>query len=530
MRRHLITAALLAAILPATLPAQSAKEIKKAAELITPKAVLERISVIADDSMGGRNTPSAGLEKVAIYLADNYKKWGLLPAGENGGYFQRYTMVKRAADLAASYLEVDEMGTVSHYRFDKWAFPTGPMTGLPISGPVRILAGTVTPATIAPLTLTGQVVLWVQDGARAADNNLLNRALVAKAPAAILILTNQDLTLFNSRMAQSRTGGRGMLEGFPVSGVPTLTMHDSIFAGDPQTANRPNWHDLRVSKSPVVMDAPDGVSVTLLLKDVELSRFTAPNVVAMVPGSDPLLKQEYVVFSGHMDHVGTADDGVGGCRPFTRPDNTIDTICNGADDDASGTTGIFSIAEAMAKLKHKPKRSIVFLNVSGEEKGLLGSAWYAAHPTLPMDKVIADINMDMIGRNATDSIVVIGKEHSDLGVTLAGVQKQHPELKLVAADDIWPEENFYSRSDHFNFAKKGVPVLFFFNGTHPQYHRADDEVKLIDTSKLARVAKLGFYFGVEIANRAVRPKWNPESYQLIVVEGKTPPAVKKAGT
>lgn len=530
MRRHLVPAALLVALLPALLGAQKPKDIKKAAALITPKAVLQRISVIADDSMGGRNTPSAGLEKVAIYLADNYRKWGLLPAGENGSYFQRYTMVKRAADLAASYLEINEMGTVSRYKFDKWAFPTGPMTGAPITAPVRILAGPITPQVLEPLTLTGQIVLWVQDGSRTSDNNILNRALVAKAPAAILILTNSSLTTFNAQVAQSRTGGRGALDGFPARGIPTLTMQDSLFAGDPQAANRPNWNDLRMSKSPVMMDAPDGVSATLVLKDVELSRFTAPNVIAMIPGSDPTLKNEYVVFSGHMDHVGTADDGVGGCRPFTRPDKTVDTICNGADDDASGTTGILSVAEAAAKLKQKPKRSIVILNVSGEEKGLLGSAWFAAHPTLPMDKVVADINMDMIGRNATDSIVVIGKEHSNLGVTLAGVQAQHPELKLVAADDIWPEENFYSRSDHFNFARKGVPVLFFFNGTHPQYHRADDEVKLIDTSKLARVAQLGFYFGVEIANNPERPKWNPDSYQLIVVEGKTPPAVKKAGS
>jgi Zn-dependent M28 family amino/carboxypeptidase len=241
-----------------------------------------------------------------------------------------------------------------------------------------------------------------------------------------------------------------------------------------------------------------------------------------------MLKNEYVVFSSHMDHVGTVGDGVGGCSPFTRPDGSIDNICNGADDDASGTIGVLSVAHAAASLKKKPKRTMVFINVSGEEKGLLGSAWYGAHPTLPMDKTVANINMDMIGRNATDSIVVIGKEHSDLGVTLAAVQGRHPELKLVAADDIWPEQNFYSRSDHFNFAKKGVPVLFFFNGTHPQYHRADDEVKLIDTSKLARVAQLGFYFAVDIANTPARPKWNPDSYQLIVVEGKTPPAVKKA--
>ncbi len=529
MRRHLVRAAILAALIPTGLLAQSAKEIKKAAAVITPAAVLSRISVIADDSMGGRNTPSAGLEKTAVYLADNYRKWGLIPAGENGGYFQRYTMIRKRADLAASYFEANEAGQITRYKFDKWAIPSGPMTGQPISGPLRILGGALTVKDIEPLTLAGQVVLWIQNPARAADNNIVARAINAKTPAAVVILTNQDPIIFAARLRQSQTGGRGMLEGAPVNGVPILTIHDSIFAGDANAANRPNWNDLRVAATPVMMDAPTGVTVALLLKDSEISRFTAPNVVAMVPGSDPVLKNEYVIFSGHMDHVGTVGDGVGGCGAWTRPDGTVDNICNGADDDASGTTGILSVAEAVAKLKHKARRTIVILNVSGEEKGLLGSAWYAAHPTLPMDKVVANINLDMIGRNATDSIVVIGKEHSDMGVTLARVQKAHPELKLIAADDIWPEQSFYTRSDHFNFARKGVPVLFFFNGIHPQYHRADDEVKLIDSSKLARVAQLGFYFGVEIANTVTRPKWNPESYQTIVVEGKAPPAVRKAG-
>ena len=521
MRRHLVRAAALLVIVPVVVLAQSAKELKKAAAFITPKAVLERISVIADDSMGGRNTPSAGLEKTAQWLADNYQQWGLLPAGDNGTYFQRYTMIRRRPDADASFLEANEAGTITRYKFDKWAIASGAMSGQPITGPLRILGGALTVKDIEPLTLAGQVILWIQNPARSADNGSVARALNAKTPAAVVILTNQDPAIFAARMRQSQLG-RGMLEGFPVSGVPTVTIHDSIFANDANAANRPNWNDMRLAATAVMMDAPTGVALTVMLKDAEISRFTAPNVVAVVPGSDPTLKREFVVFSAHMDHVGTAGDGVGGCSPLNRPDGTVDTICNGADDDASGTTGILSVAQAAAKLKHKPKRSIVILNVSGEEKGLLGSAWFAAHPTLPMDKVIANINMDMIGRNNPDSIVVIGKQHSDLGPTLATVQARHPELKLVAADDIWPEQSFYTRSDHFNFARKGVPVLFFFNGVHPQYHRADDEVKLIDTSKLARVAQLGFYFAVEIANTVVRPKWNPDSYQLIVVEGKAP--------
>ncbi len=135
---------------------------------------------------------------------------------------------------------------------------------------------------------------------------------------------------------------------------------------------------------------------------------------------------------------------------------------------------------------------------------------------MPESLIVADINMDMIGRNAPDSIVVIGKEHSDMGTTLARVNARHPELHLTTADDIWPEQRFYFRSDHFNFARKGVPILFFFNGVHDQYHRSDDEVGLINTDKLSRVAKVAFYLGAEIANTVQRPQWNPESYKEIV--------------
>jgi Zn-dependent M28 family amino/carboxypeptidase len=163
-----------------------------------------------------------------------------------------------------------------------------------------------------------------------------------------------------------------------------------------------------------------------------------------------------------------------------------------------------------------PKRSIIFLTVSGEERGLWGSGYFATHPSVPLEQIVADLNADMISRNQPDSIVVIGKEHSNLGTTLNRVVAAHPELNMVASDDIWPEENFYSRSDHFNFARRGVPVLFFFCGTTEDYHQVTDEVEKIDASKAARVTQIMFYLGLEVANTAERPQWNPESYAEIV--------------
>jgi len=234
---------------------------------------------------------------------------------------------------------------------------------------------------------------------------------------------------------------------------------------------------------------------------------TAPNVVGILRGSDPVLADEYVVYSAHMDHVGVR-----------QPDAEGDSIWNGADDDASGTTGLIEIAEAFASMKIAPRRSILFLIVSGEEKGLWGSRYFAQNPTVPGENMVANLNADMIGRNWPDTIVAIGKEHSDLGATMNAVNEAHPELNMTAIDDIWPEEGFYSRSDHFNFARRGVPILFFFNGTHEDYHGRNDEVDRIDGDKATRISQLMFYLGWEIAQRTERPQWDPASREEIVTD------------
>jgi len=136
--------------------------------------------------------------------------------------------------------------------------------------------------------------------------------------------------------------------------------------------------------------------------------------------------------------------------------------------------------------------------------------------TVQLSQIVADLNIDMIGRNWKDTIVVIGKEHSDLGTTLDRVNRAHPELGMNAINDLWPEENFYFRSDHYNFARKGVPVLFFFNGTHPDYHGPDDEPDRIDAEKEARIVRLVYLITQDVGNAAQKPAWNPASYKKIV--------------
>jgi Zn-dependent M28 family amino/carboxypeptidase len=246
----------------------------------------------------------------------------------------------------------------------------------------------------------------------------------------------------------------------------------------------------------------------------QVTRASAPNVIGILQGSDPMLKHEHVFFTGHMDHVGTPGAGQG-CAAVG-----ADSICNGADDDASGTVAVIEAAEAFATLTPRPKRSLAFMTVSGEERGLWGSQYFSAHPTVPMASIVADFNIDMVGRNWPDTIAVIGKEHSDLGSTLHRVAGAHPELRMTPIDDIWPHERFYFRSDHYSFARKGVPILFFFNGTHADYHHVGDSPEKIDAEKESRIVKLVFYLGLEVANAAERPRWNPDSYKQIVQTGR----------
>ena len=264
--------------------------------------------------------------------------------------------------------------------------------------------------------------------------------------------------------------------------------------------------------APVVAVQPaDGFEALVSLQDTVVSEQLAPNVVGILEGSDPALRNEYLVYSAHMDHVGTAGQPGAMCRPLG-----ADSICNGADDDASGTAAVLELAEAYVQRGARPRRSVLFLTGSGEEHGLWGSDWFVSHPPVPLPQIVANINADMIGRNWPDTIVAIGKEHSDLGATLNRVNTAHPELRMNAIDDRWPEQNFYGRSDHFNFAKKGVPILFFFNGVHPEYHRPNDSVEKIDAEKEARIVRLLFYVGQDVANAAKRPEWAPLSYKQIV--------------
>lgn len=242
--------------------------------------------------------------------------------------------------------------------------------------------------------------------------------------------------------------------------------------------------------------------------DADSAGVSAPNVVGVVEGSDPELRGEYVVFSAHIDHVGVG-----------APDAFGDSIYNGADDDASGVAVMMEVAEAFASLDPRPRRSALFVMVSGEEEGLWGSNAIVADPHIDLDALVANFNADMVGRNWPDTIVAIGREHSELGTLLESVQRRLPELGMTAIDDRWPDEQFFFRSDHYTFARHGIPALFFFNGVHDDYHRPSDEVDRIDADKAARIGRLIFHLGLEVADRPERPQWNASSRRRIVDGG-----------
>ena len=232
------------------------------------------------------------------------------------------------------------------------------------------------------------------------------------------------------------------------------------------------------------------------------------NVLALLEGGDPELKDEVVVLTSHYDHVGIG-----------RPDSTGDRIYNGADDDGSGTVAILNIAKALTEARengYRPKRSILFLNVTGEEKGLLGSRYYSDHPVIPIEKTVANLNTDMIGRidarhekmgQENYSYIIGGKIiSSQLDSLLEVANKQSGNIELSSRyNDLDDPNRFYRRSDHWNFGRLGVPFIFFFTGVHEDYHRPSDEVHKIRFDKMARIVKTMYATTVLVANTEKAP-------------------------
>jgi hypothetical protein len=471
---------------------------------ITASDVARRIGIIAHDSRLGRDTPSRGLELTARYVADQFRRFGLQPGGDGGSWLQRYPITRRRLELAGSKVLL-RMGSASVIApLDRSArFISGEAPPEPVSGPAVLVGGAVTPEAVSRMDLGGKVVLYVHDYSRPIPGNAAQvaRAIRVTKPRAIVAIANVDSAAFAARIPKAPPERYGLDLRLDVP--PSVEVLETAVAPVLRAAGV-SLPDVRRSTGPVARDLP-GLTATVVLKETVTDSVTAPNTIGILKGSDPALRDEYLVFSAHMDHIGVT------------PSRT-DSINNGADDNASGTAGVIELAEAFSRPGGRPRRSIIFLTVSGEEKGLWGSRYFSEHPPVPLGRIVANVNLDMLGRNWADTIVAIGKEHSDLGATLDRVNAAHPELGMNAIDDRWPEERFYFRSDHYNFARKGVPAIFFFNGVHEDYHRVSDSPEKIGSEKESRILKLLYYFGQEIGNAPRRPAWDPESRAQIVEE------------
>jgi Zn-dependent M28 family amino/carboxypeptidase len=226
------------------------------------------------------------------------------------------------------------------------------------------------------------------------------------------------------------------------------------------------------------------------------------NVAAIIRGSDPSLNRTLVAYGAHYDHIGVV------------PPVNGDSIANGADDDGSGSMALLAIARVMQQAPVKPRRSMLFVWHVGEEKGLLGSSYFTDHPTVPIDSIVAQINADMIGRNADSLLYVVGplaapnNQSRRLGAIVDSVNRvSATPFKLNHEwDSATHPEHIYERSDHFNYAKKGIPIVFLTTGLHDDYHKVSDDPKKIEFAKMARVTRLMVEVGRAVASSPVRPR------------------------
>lgn len=474
---------------PAGAGAQSAQaeptDVVAAAAMIDADDLRLRLGIIAHDSMRGRATPSPELRQTAEYVAAQFELFGLRP-GNGDSWLQEYPLTTmRAGPQSAHLVAITGPNDSWQLQFEQDYFVSYQARTAEGGGDLHLVT-----VGDAGSDVSGKTVVM-----RVTMNNLQQvfggglASMIEGEPAGILL----SLDVPDEFMGRLRgfLGSERMQVGEPAeTSVPVVFLVHSrlpaqlvaVFSGE---------------------ESADGWSARIRTEAL-VNTDTAPNTIGILEGSDPELRDEYVIFTAHMDHIGVSSDVEG------------DSINNGADDDGSGTVTIIELAQAFASLETRPRRSLIFMTVSGEERGLLGSQWYSEHPTVPLDQIVADLNIDMIGRNWKDTIVAIGKQESSLGPLVESVAAAHPELNMTVIDDLWPEESFYSRSDHFNFARNGVPILFFFNGVHEDYHQVSDEVDKIGYEKMARIGRLIFFLGLEIANADERPAWDADAYARIV--------------
>lgn len=453
--------------------AQKAPKPDAYAKTITTADLKKHLYILAAPEMEGRETGTEGQRKAAAYIEEQFKAIGLQP-GAGSGYQQMYYLYQDS--LTNTAIEVNGKA----YAVDKdfSASPAAAQATYRLSEVVVMNSGAKD--SLSTADLSGKAVMVIGTA-----NNAFYRDLARRSPAAVLTVS----TGFPRTTPSNRKGRQG-IHGFSKA-VSAMQFQVSeavakAIAGDAFDAVKSTSNAVRVAKADVMLEVKK-VSANL----------PASNVIALLPGTD--LKDEYVVISSHYDHVGK-QNGV---------------VYPGADDDGSGTVGIMELAEAFAKASKEgkgPRRSIVFLANSGEEKGLLGSEWYTDHPVYPLDKTTVNLNIDMIGRSDPDRkgdtlnyVYVVGddKLSSDLKPISEAQNNKYTKLQLdYKYNDPKDPNRIYFRSDHYNFARYGVPIIFYYDGMlRPDYHKPTDTPDKVNYDLLQKRAQLVFYTAWEMANR-----------------------------
>jgi hypothetical protein len=528
MHRMVLLFAFVCACAPAVVPVVT--PVAAPAMPISAMELRRDLLAFAADSFLGRETGTPNEVRAARFLVNRVMSLGMEPAGDSL-YYQRVPLIRESFGPSTRFAVTQGQAAIPLSLGTDIVPWVSLGAGVPL--PKRNASGALFFAgygMVGPgrsdfqgITAAGTVIVLLHGAPRAEKDTAVRRQLESQEelglrigralqfqPAAIVVLTVGKTTEFYQQM------------------VPYLTRSVVPAPGDQTTsdAQRPlPMVVLGVAKagSPLLPsgwptdESPQPLTGRVFNGHVDVRKvpFTAYNVVAVVRGTDPRLNKTYVAYGAHYDHVGI------------QPGMSPDSIANGADDDASGSVTLLAIAKAM--MAARPKRSTMFVWHAAEEKGLLGSAYFTAHPTVPIDSIVAHINSDMIGRRAgatpefnssTDGaaaenrIYVIGpraapnNQSRTLGAILDTVNRRQVRPLDIGHELDAPNhpERYYERSDHYNYAQKGIPVLMFSTGFHEDYHKVSDEVGKIDFDKMARIGSLMLEFGYTLANRDARPR------------------------
>lgn len=467
---------------------------QKYGALITPSDLKENLSIIASDAMEGRETGKRGQKMAAAFIAAHFEEIGLA-APVNGSYYQPVNLYTRLP--GDTYIKI---GGNVYKNFQEVAYSGNMDTNGEVTLPI-VFAGKGRDADFNQVDVEGKAVLLML----ASDENFRTPISLAREKGAkIILILNPDPAESKKLIAQYSdylSGGQLSLNKpeaknagvfFISSEVGTKLVNSSI-------EKLTKAIDDDAKKASLKKMKPGSLTYKTAS---EIKTLKTENVLGYLEGSEK--KDEVIVITAHYDHIGKKTKGQG------------DLINNGADDDGSGTVSVMQLAKVFAQAKkdgNGPRRSILFMTVAGEEQGLLGSEYYSDHPVFPLDKTVVDLNIDMIGRRDAEHkdsahyVYVIGSDKlsTELHALSESVNKTYTNL---AFDYTYNDQNhptqLYYRSDHWNFAKKNIPIIFYFDGIHEDYHKPSDQVERIEFDLLTKRAQCVFYTAWEIANRDKR--------------------------